>query len=143
MKEIIIKEKFDYPLDKVWEMFVDLENFPKYFKYVNKVFYNEKMSLGSVWYDFASFVVPIIVKHKTTVFEKEKTLGFEVYIPFRGFVKERVNFTQKGDSTEIDGNLVFDFGNPIFSFLFDKLFEKRMKESIDGAISKFKRENSA
>lgn len=140
MKKIEIQETLDLPVDKVWELFINLDNYPKYFKYTKRVFYKGQMKLGFEWYDFANFVFPLIVKHKTTVFEKEKSLGFDVYIPLKGYIKERVNFEEKNNATEIKASVVFDFGNPVFSFLFDNIFENRMKESINGALTKFKRE---
>lgn len=140
VRTIKIKEKLELPIDKSWELFTDLDNYPKYFKYVNKIFYKEKMRAGSVWYDFATFIVPIVVKHKTTVFEENKKLGFDVKIPVSGYIKERIEFEKENSTTKIHATIVYDFGNPLFSFLFDKLFEKRMRESINGAIIKFKRE---
>lgn len=140
MKKIEIQETLDFPLSKTWELFINLDNYPKYFKYTKRVFYKGQMKLGFEWYDFATFVFPLIVKHKTTVFEKEKTLGFDVYVPLKGYIKERVSFEEKNNATEIKASVVFDFGNPVFSFLFDNIFEKRMRESINGALTKFKRE---
>lgn len=140
MKKIEIQEILDLPIDKVWELFINLDNYPKYFKYTKRVFYKGQMKLGFEWYDFATFVFPAIVKHKTTVFDKEKTLGFDVYIPLKGYIKERISFENKGNATGIKASVVFDFGNPVFSFLFDNIFENRMKESINGALTKFKRE---
>lgn len=143
MRTIKIKETLDLPIDKVWELFINLDNYPKYFKYTKKVFYKGEMKLGFEWYDFATFIFPLIVKHKTTVFEKQKNLGFDVYVPLKGYVKERVSFKNKGNSTGINASIVFDFGNPVFSFLFDNIFEKRMRESVNGALIKFRNEFSA
>jgi uncharacterized membrane protein len=140
MRTIEIKETLQLPVDKAWKLFVQLENYPKYFKYVNRIFYKEKMSLGSNWYDFATFIIPVIVKHKTTVFEKNQKLGFDVHIPIKGYVRERINFEKKGNATGIYATIVFDFGNPLFSLLFDDIFEKRMKESISGALKKLTEE---
>lgn len=141
MRTIEINETLDLPLSKTWNLFTDLKNYPKYFKYVNKVFYNGEVKAGLIWYDFATFILPIVVKHKITVFEKEKSLGFDVYTPFGGYIKERINFDGKNNSTRISGSLIFDFGNPLFSFLFDNLFEKRMRNSISGALARVKKRN--
>lgn len=143
MRTIKINEKLDLPIDKVWELFINHENYPKYFKYINKVFYKEEMRLGSHWHDFATFIVPIVVKHKITVFEKEKKLGFDVYIPIKGYIRERVIFRKYGNSTEIEASITFHFGNKLFTFLFDEIFENRMRESISGAIIKFRKEHQA
>lgn len=140
MKKIEFKETLNLPLDKTWELFVNLDNYPKYFKYTNKIFYKGEMKLGFKWYDFATFIFPLIVKHEVTIFEKHKNLEFKVYIPLKGVVKERTSFKDNGNTTYINAVVEYDFGNPVFSFLFDNLFEKRMKESINGALSKFKKE---
>jgi hypothetical protein len=140
MRRIEIKENLEIPTERLWSLFVDLDNYPKYFKYVHKIFHKGEMKLGSNWYDLASFIIPVIVKHTTTVFEKERKIGFDIKIPVRGYVKERVEFTKMGSKTKINGTIVFDFGNPLFSFLFDGLFEKRMRESIQGAITKVNKE---
>jgi uncharacterized membrane protein len=142
MKTIKIIEKLDLPVEKLWELFTDLDNYPKYFKYVKTIYKLEEMSLNSEWYDFATFIVPIVVKHKTTVFEKNKQLGFDVNLPFGGFVRERITFNENKGSTTVEGILEYDFANPIFKGYEDK-FEKRMRESIDGAVLKFKKELDA
>lgn len=139
MRTIVINQTLDLPLSKIWNLFTDLKNYPKYFKYVNKVFYKGEVKKGLVWYDFATFVFPLIVKHKITIFEKEKNLGFDVYIPFGGYIRERINFESKNNLTRISGSLIFDFGNPLFSFLFDDIFEKRLRESISQALIRVKR----
>lgn len=144
MRVIKIEEKLNIPIEKVWNLFVDLDNYPKYFKYVHKIFHKGEMRLGSTWYDVASFIFPVIVKHKTTVFEKEKEIGFDVYVPISGYIKERVNFEKiEKNITKISGNISFDLGNPLFSFLFDGIFEKKMRESIGGAILKAKKDFEA
>ena len=140
MKRIIINEILNVPLDRTWELFTDLDNYPKYFKYVHKIFHKGEMKSGSTWYDFATFVAPLIVKHKTVVFEKVKALGFDVYIPLNGYVRERINLLKKDKSTIVSGYIEFDFGNPIFKRLFDNLFETRMRESIKKALTKVRLE---
>jgi ribosome-associated toxin RatA of RatAB toxin-antitoxin module len=142
MRKIKIDEIIKIPIEKVWEPFEDLDKYPKYFKYVNKIFHKEKQKLGTVWYDFATYVVPIIVKHETTVFEKEKAIGFDINTFYGVCVKERLTLEKNGQSTKITGFVEYDLGNPIFRRLFDNLFEKRMKESIQGAIKKITIENS-
>ena len=93
MRTAKFNEKLDLPIDEAWALFTNLENYPKYFKYINKIFHKGEMRLGSNWYDFTTFIIPIVVKHKTTVFEKEKSLGFDIYIPLKGYVKERINLS--------------------------------------------------
>ncbi len=140
MRVIKITEKLDVPVDKAWLLFADLKNYPRYFKYVNKIYSKEEMNLHSEWYDFATFIVPVIVKHKVTVFEKEKQLGFDVNIPLTGYVKERMSFKENGGVTYIEATIEFNLGHKSFNFPFEEIFEKRMRESISGAIAKFKKE---
>ncbi len=137
MRSIKINEDINLSTSKVWQLFTELKNYPKYFKYVNKVFYKGEMKLGSNWYDFATFVAPVIVKHKTIVFEAEKSLGFDISLPLGGYVKERINFQSLDNKTKLKGSLEFDFS--VFKFL-EPLFEKRMKESISGALEKLQEE---
>lgn len=140
MRKFEINETLNSNPSKIWEYLTNLDNYPKYFKHTEKVFYKGEMKLGSEWYEFATFVFPLIVKHKTTVFDKEKALGFDVYIPLKGYVRERLILEKKGESTVIKASIEFDFGNPVFVFLFENIFEKRLKEAINGALTKFKKE---
>jgi uncharacterized membrane protein len=140
MRVITITEKLDVPVEKAWMLFADLKNYPRYFKYVNRIYSKDEMNLHSEWYDFATFIVPVIVKHKVTVFEKEKQLGFDVDIPLTGYVKERMSFTENGGVTHIEATIEFHFGNKHFRLPIEEIFEKRMRESISGAIAKFKKE---
>jgi uncharacterized membrane protein len=130
------------PVKKIWDIFSNVRNFPKYFKYVNKVFYKGDVKLGAVWHDLTTFIFLLYVKHTVTVFEKEKILGFDVKIFTGGFIKERVLFEKINEekATKVKISVCFDFNNSILSFLFDKYFEKRMTESISKAIVKAKEE---
>jgi ribosome-associated toxin RatA of RatAB toxin-antitoxin module len=131
------------PVQKVWNLLSDVRSYPKYFKYVNKVTCKDKeIKLDTEWYDFATFILPVWVKHTVTVFEREKSLGFDVKMLSSGFIRERFLFMriENGNATKINMDICFDFRNPILSFLLDGHFEKRLTESVSKAILKLKKE---
>jgi ribosome-associated toxin RatA of RatAB toxin-antitoxin module len=135
------KAILNIPVKRIWEIFSDVRNYPKYFKHVKIVQCKDKeIKLGTVWHDFATFVVPARVKHIVTVLEKEKSLGFDVKIFKSGFIKERVLFTEIGKITMVEININFDFNNRLLSFLFNSRLKRRLSESIEKAILKAKKE---
>jgi hypothetical protein len=142
MKTIKFEESIDLPIKKVWPLFVNPTNYPKYFKFVQAVFYKNKMKLGYIWFDLATVVYfPALVLHKVTKFEEGKSLEFYCPLPFIGGIRETVDFTEKNGKTIVKGLITYSYG-PIFGPLFNKIFEKRFSEMINGAIVKFKKENS-
>jgi uncharacterized membrane protein len=139
MRTIKFEESIDLPVSKVWPLFVDPRNYPKYFKFVHAVFYKGEMKLGYRWFDLATVVYfPALVLHQVTKFEKEKMLEFYCPLPLIGGIKETVDFEEKDKKTYIKGLITYSYG-PIFGPMFNKIFEKRFSEMIYGAIDKFKK----
>jgi ribosome-associated toxin RatA of RatAB toxin-antitoxin module len=139
MKSIKREAVLNTPVKKIWEIFSDVRNYPKYFKHVKIVrCKDKKIKLGTVWHDFATFVVPAFVKHTVTILEKEKSLGFDVKIFKSGFVKERVLFTEIGKATKVEISIDFDFNNRFLSLLFNSRLKIRLSESIEKAFLKAK-----
>ncbi|MGA2911569.1 MAG: SRPBCC family protein [Candidatus Levyibacteriota bacterium] len=139
MKQINIEATVDLPVEKVWQLFINPENYPKYFKFVHAVFYKGEMKLGYRWFDLATVVYfPALVLHQVTKFEKEKTLEFYCPLPLIGGIRETVDFEEKDKKTYIKGLITYSYG-PIFGPMFNKIFEKRFSEMIYGAIDKFKK----
>ena len=138
MKQIIIETEVDLPKEKVWNLLTNLQNYPKYFKYIKRVFYVGELKKGSNWLDLATVVYfPALVLHRVTQFEKEKRLEF--YVPLLiGKIVETIDLSERNNKTYVKAVVVYDYG-PIFGPIFNKIFEKRFTEMINEGIESFKK----
>lgn len=140
MNHVIFETTVDLPVKKVWELFTDPESYPKYFKYIKKVFYKNKMKKGFIWFDLATVVyIPAIVMHKVVAFEEEKRIEFYVPLPMIGKIIETIELSPKDKKTYVKAKVSYDYG-PFFGMLFNKIFERRFKEMIEEGIIKAKRD---
>ncbi|OGH02672.1 MAG: hypothetical protein A2798_03485 [Candidatus Levybacteria bacterium RIFCSPHIGHO2_01_FULL_37_17] len=131
MRKVIVKGSISLTSAQIWSLITDLNMYPKYIKFVQKVGFDKPLSLRSQFSDITTIAyIPLKVTHKVDVYEKEKTLGFYVKMPITGYMKQSVKIENSGSIRTLNLTIEFDFQNKLFDFIFGRFLEKRVKEML-------------
>ena len=56
MRRIQLAAELNLPVSAVWELFADIENYPRYVKFMRSVELKGKPGLGTIWYDWTTIL---------------------------------------------------------------------------------------
>ena len=137
MLQVHYETEIHAPVEEVWKLFCDIQNYTKHIAYVQKVVDAEEFKEGVLWYDITTVLwVPLKVYHRITTIGKNY-LRFDL----SGFgIKEEVEEIRveagKGNKTHVTMDITFDLGS-IFNFLLGKLVQKRLYIMCDKTARNF------
>ncbi len=119
---------------EAWKLVTDVENFPKYIKFLSGVKLQEPFKLGSHWSDWTTILyVPIHINHVNTKLEEEKVFEYKFGVGLGGTVLQRFEIIKGDNPTEVKFSLVLDFPNRLARFFVLPILESRwqvvMKEA--------------
>lgn len=141
MRKVFVSEELNVPPQRVWDLITDLENYPKYVKFVKSVKYNEPLKLNSQFSDVTKIAwIPLKIKHTVDIFDKNKTLGFFVKMPLGGKMYQRAVLTPSTKGTRFDLWIEFTHGNPVSDFFAAPILSKRIKQMLEYIIEKGKKD---
>jgi len=133
MHEVIVDSEIDLPVSRVWQLLTDPDYYPKYVKFVKKVYGPKEFCVGTEWKDLTTILwVPGKVIHRVTVLDKNKLLGFDVPMPFplNGTMIQRVYFEENGTKTKFNASIKFKFNNLLIDVLVTPILKRRLKEMM-------------
>lgn len=139
MHEVIVESEIDLPVAKVWQLLTDPDYYPRYVKFVKKIYGPKEFRVGTEWKDLTTILwVPGKVLHRVAVLDKFKALGFDVPMPFPlgGEMIQRVYFTEKGTKTKFNASIKFKFNNKLMDILVTPILKKRLKEMMMYTVEK-------
>jgi hypothetical protein len=118
-----------------WEIIENINSYPNLVKFMEKAWLRGPFQVGSHWYDITSILwIPIIIDHKIVSIEKGKEVRFEIDLPFKGKMLQRLSLVE-GKSLELE----ISFSLPKWlDQAIGPLLERRVKEMIVGTIENVK-----
>jgi uncharacterized protein YndB with AHSA1/START domain len=137
-RQVIIERELATTVDVVWAKVTDLDEYPRYFKYITRAEKTE-MKVGGTWHDWTNIVfLPMKIEHSVTRLDPRQQLDFAFSTPFGGRVSEAISFTDLAPGTRLYVQIDIDLR--ITDFLFGRLLARRLSEMIHGALDKLERE---
>jgi uncharacterized protein YndB with AHSA1/START domain len=137
-RRVVIERDLRTAIDVVWDKVTDLDEYPRYFKYIARVEKTE-MKVGETWRDWTNIVfLPMKIEHTVTRLIPHAQLDFTFSTPFGGAVAETISFTDLAPGTQL--HVEIDIDLRIWDFLFGRLLARRLAEMINGALDKLERE---
>lgn len=136
MKRLVFKPVFSASTERLWQMFSDVKNYPKYIKYCHKAGLIGQFQVGSTWYDWSTVVfVPLKVNHRIVKVSPNRELLFNIDLPFFVSLDQRFILESKGVGTEVNIEITIDFKNKLMEILLGSLIAYRNRKMIEGTIS--------
>lgn len=135
MREISVNELFPASVETMWNLFSDIEHYPKYVHFVKSVEIVKGIKEGGMWYDISTIMfLPWRYDHYITKFEKNKEIEFTVYLTTGGKIVQNFSFKQNGEQARIVGYVTIDLGWKILDFFLGSFLEQRMQMMVNGTI---------
>lgn len=141
MRTAKVEAELNLSEEELWQLFIDISNYPKYIKFVQKTeLKSEKLIPGAIWYDWTTILfVPMKIKHIVVSVKPRSEIGFDVTLIFGGIMQQRFSFSGDSNRTLIKGQISFDLKNNFMSKILGGFLQKRLQEMLEGSLENFKK----
>jgi len=141
MRRIQLAAELNLPVSAVWELFADIENYPRYVKFMRSVELKGKPGLGTIWYDWTTILfLPMKIRHQVVKFEKEEEIAFEVSSPLGGMMWQVFRMAGDQKKAKVEGEISFDLGNFLLDFFLGFFLKLRLNDMLRSTLSKIRKE---
>ena len=139
MKKLEFESIVDYPLDKTWYMFSQVENYPAYLKYCIQAVLEGDFKEGAYWYDWTTVVYfPLKIRHKITKVSYHNELRYLIKNPFLT-IEQTINFKDLQTRTKVNISFKIDFTNSLLEKVFGPVVYRRNTEVIEYLMNNYKK----
>jgi ribosome-associated toxin RatA of RatAB toxin-antitoxin module len=144
MRTAKVEAELSLSIDHLWSLLLEISNYPKYIKFLQKAeLVGGRIEVGAVWYDWTTILfLPMKIKHTVVSITPKEEIGFDVDLIFGGIMQQRFVFSPRGSSTQIQGQISFDFRNKLVDKILGQFLQKRLQEMLEGSLENFKKENN-
>lgn len=135
MRKLSFEPEFDFPVEKIWDLFTDVSNYPAYIKYCYKAELIGSFAAGSSWYDWSTVVYfPMKVTHQIVKVEPKKEIVYKIALPTNGELWQKFTIEENEGKTKVKVEISVEFGNKLIDSLIGPLVHARNKTMIEATI---------
>ncbi len=141
MRTASVEADLNLSKDKLWELFTNISNYPKYIKFVQKTeLKGNELVPGAIWYDWTTILfVPMKIKHIVVLVKSQSEIGFDVPMVFGSLMQQRFSFFGDSNKTMVKGKISFDFKNGLLDKILGPILQKRLQEMLEGSLENFRK----
>ena len=140
MRKVSIRAKFHDSPDSLWKTLENIRDWSKYVKFVWRIEGPEKIKVGDEWSDITTIVfVPLSIKHRVTKMTPKKELRFFVPLFFGGQMDQSFLLTPVKEGTDVQMEITFDLGNPIFNYVVGPILTHRLQVMLNDTLKNLER----
>lgn len=133
-KVVHVKDVEVHPKE-LWSLITNVEDYPRYIKYMQRSELNGQFELGNKWSDISTVMFyPINVKHEIIDIKEGKEFTFLIRLPFKGKIIQKGIIEDKGDYVSFQLQATIDLGHPLIDLLLGPILEKRTSEMLLGIL---------
>lgn len=144
MRQIMFEPIFTAPVDRLWEMFSEVSNYPRYIKYCQKAELVGEFKVGSTWSDWSTVVwIPLKIIHKIEKVKPQKEIVYRIDLPFGGNIRQHFDLQDLGKGTKVVVRIEIGFENQLMDLLVGGLVEQRNRKMIAATIGNIQRSLNA
>lgn len=139
-RNVEVGGEFDLDSSQLWNLVENVDNYPKYIKFVMYAKLDGSFEAGSKWVDLSTIIIfPIPVIHEILeVVDLEKAV-YLIKFPFGGSIIQTVSIKSNTKGAEFKISNVINMGNKFADLLLGKFIEKRTREMLEDSLVKFSR----
>ncbi len=135
MRKLLFEPTFDHPSEKIWELFLDVGNYPAYIKYCYKAELIGPFASGSSWYDWSTVVYfPLKVTHQIVKVEAKREIVYKIVLPTKGELWQKFTIEENEGKTKVKVEISVEFGNKLIDSLLGPMVHARNKIMIEATI---------
>lgn len=144
MRKVSLEVKYPIPIQTFWQQVVDINNYPKYFKYMQSAKLLGSAEVGAQWEDLTTILwLPMKIKHKITKLDENKEIAFEVALPTGGEMYQKMVLEGDNGVTKVFGEIKFELGNKWIDFFLGPILEMRLKKMVSSAYESINERSKA
>lgn len=115
----------------LWSLITNVEDYPRYIKYVHASEMNGQFDVGNKWSDITTVMFyPLNVKHEIIDIKEGKEFTFLIRLPFKGKIVQKGIIEDKGDYVSFQLEATIDLGHPLIDLLLGPILEKRTSQML-------------
>lgn len=135
MRKMETTFNLDIPVTKVWELFSDVNNYPRYVYFVKKIKASLPLTVGSRWEDTSTvFFLPLKFNHEMVSIKEKEEFSFKVFIP-NGQMVQSYNFSGDSEKSTVLVQIDFGFNNRLIDKLIGPFWQMRLEKMLNKTIS--------
>lgn len=129
MRKVRILVKTEEPLVEIWDLIIDVKNWDKLIKFVQKIIIKDFVRIDTKFYDITAILwIPTKIEHKIIDVQKYKKFQMEAYLPLRtGKMLQTILIKKKGKYSEVEIEIKFKINFFLLDFLFGYILERRLE----------------
>jgi ribosome-associated toxin RatA of RatAB toxin-antitoxin module len=141
MRQILLEPVFPTSKETLWQLFSEVENYPKYIKYCQKAWLAGEFREGSVWCDRSTVMfLPLKIVHKIVVLKPQEEIAFSIPLLGGGEIRQGFRLQEVEDGTKVEVKVNINFQNKLLDVLLGRLVESRNRGMMVSTIENFKKE---
>lgn len=130
MRKINASARTTKSLEASWNFIIDLKEFYKSIKFVEKVSIESPIKEGLEFYDITTLLwIPIKVKHKINEIKKNEKFKMKIYFPF-GSGEQSISIEDMGKYRNISAEIKFEMRFWLLDLIIGPILARRSKELI-------------
>ena len=139
MKQVVLTTDLEVPAAKLWQEFSQIENYPRYVKFMSHAEVLGPFQVGTTWVDTTNILIfPQRINHEITEVLENKKICFSVELPLKGEMRQSFLLEERGGGTKVTARIDFDLKNPIVSLLLDSFLQRRLEDMLASTLESFK-----
>lgn len=132
MRKVKILVKTEEPINEIWDLIIDVKNWNKLIKFVQKISIKDSVGEGVKFYDITGILwIPTKIEHKILVIQKYKKFQMEASMPLNtGKMLQTILINNYGKYSEVEIEIAFEINALLLDLIFGLILEKRLKIMI-------------
>jgi ribosome-associated toxin RatA of RatAB toxin-antitoxin module len=120
--------------EQIWDRISQVENYPQYVKFCRSVT-AEMGESGPRYTDVTTLLwVPLSIEHEVVLSKPGEELHYYLPLPLGGKMWHVYRIKQQGDEAELQADIRFDLGNPIFNHTVGRVLKRRLEQMYMGVF---------
>ncbi len=138
MRKLTFEPIFNTSLEKVWQLFTEIHNYPRYIEFCQTAELVGPFAPGSHWKDHSTVVyLPMDIVHEIVTVEPAKKLEYRINLPGGGELWQRFHFSEVAGQTQLKVEIDINFTNKLMDFFLGPLVQRRNQTMINQTINNF------
>lgn len=120
---------------ELWTMLTNIEQYPKYIKYMQSSRLHGKFDIGNHWTDISTVMFyPMNVKHEIINIKEGREVVFLIKLPLGGRIVQKGIIEDRGKYISLKLEATIDLGHRLIDLTLGPILEKRMSKMFRGSL---------
>lgn len=134
-RKVVHSTRVNLNPQELWSMLTNIEQYPKYIKYMQSSRLHGKFDVGNHWTDISTVMFyPMNVKHEIINIKEGREVAFLIKLPLGGKIVQKGVIEDRGKYISLKLEATIDLGHPLVDLLVGSILQKRTKKMFKGSL---------